>query len=125
MSCGRTKRRLSCHYNTPVAWKGNLIGVHGRVEGTPELRCVEWKTGKVLWAKEKFGAATLILTAGPVVAVTDAGDAVLIEPDAKAYKELARHKLLDATVRAQPALAGGRLFARDDAKLVCVELEVV
>ena len=39
------------------------------------------------------------------------------------YKERARAALLSKPVRAAPALAGGRLFARDGKSLVCVSLK--
>jgi hypothetical protein len=43
---------------------------------------------------------------------------------AEEYRELARARVLAAApVRAQIALAGGRLYARDERKLVCFNLK--
>ncbi|MFO1497195.1 MAG: PQQ-binding-like beta-propeller repeat protein [Verrucomicrobiota bacterium] len=61
---------LSSHYATPVERNGFLYGFHGRQEYGQSLRCLEWKTGKVRWSKEGFGAGSLILL-GESVACPD------------------------------------------------------
>jgi len=114
---------MSNHYNTAVRVKGELYGIHGRQEQKPELACVDWKTGKSLWTQPKFGCAGLIATAdGVILAVAEGGDLVAFAASPAAYKEMSRLKILDAPVRSVPALANGRLFARDGKKLVCVEV---
>ncbi len=110
---------LSCHYNTPVLVKEHLYGVDGRQEAGPRLRCVEWKTGKVLWTKAGFGAASLIAADGVLLAMVENGDLVLIDQSLTDYKELGRARLFDSKVRAAPALADGRFYARDDKKWSC------
>jgi len=47
---------------------------------------------------------------------------VLFEASPDGYKELGRAAVLNEPVRALPALAGGRLFARDGKKLVAIEV---
>jgi outer membrane protein assembly factor BamB len=116
-------RALSCHYNTPVRVGEYLYGVHGRQEAGPQLRCVEWKTGAVKWSVPRFGAASLIAVDGGLVALTEGGEVVRFDADPAAFKERGRAKVLGADTRAAPALAGGRLFARDGSRLVCVELK--
>jgi outer membrane protein assembly factor BamB len=116
-------RSLSCHYNTPVRVGDYLYGVHGRQEGGgAELRCVEWATGEVKWKQARFGCASLIAVDGGVLAVTEAGEVVRFAADPAIYKEVGRAKVLAGVTRAAPALAGGRVYLRDDSKLVCVEL---
>jgi outer membrane protein assembly factor BamB len=114
---------LSCHFNTPVLVNERLFGIDGRQEGKPQLRCVEWKTGKVLWTKEGFGCATLIAVEGLLLALVENGDLVLFEPSTVGYKELARAAILGGKVRTAPALSGGRLLARDNDKWICVDLK--
>lgn len=116
-------RSLSCHYDTPVLIGDHLYGIDGRQEGgAARLRCVDWKTGDVKWSVDRFGCASLLAVDGGLLAVTEAGELVRFEASAKAYKELARAKVLDAATRAAPALSDGRLFVRDDKRLVCVKL---
>ena len=114
---------LSCHYNTPVLFKEHLYGIDGRQEGgKAQLRCVDWKTGKVLWKEEGFGCATLTLADGLLLAMAETGDLVLIEPNPEKYKELARAAILEKPVRAATALSRGKFYARDGGKLVCVQV---
>lgn len=116
-------RSLSCHYSTPVLVGDHLYGVHGRQEGGgAQLRCVEWKTGEVKWSVERFGVASLIAVDGGLLAVTE-GELVRFEANPKEFKETARAKVLDGTVRAAPALSDGRLYLRDEKRLVCVRLK--
>jgi outer membrane protein assembly factor BamB len=116
-------RSLSCHYNTPVRVGDYLYGVHGRQEGVAQLRCVEWKTGAMKWTVPRFGTATLIAVDGGLLALTEGGELVRFDAAPDAFKERGRAKVLGTPTRAAPALAGGRLFARDGSKLVCVKLK--
>jgi outer membrane protein assembly factor BamB len=116
-------RSLSCQYNTPVRVGDYLYGVHGRSDvGTAQLRCVEWKTGTVKWSEARFGVASLIAVDGGLLALTEAGDLVRCDASPDAYRERARASILGKPTRAAPALADGRLFARDGSKMVCVNL---
>ncbi len=117
-------RSLSCHYDTPVLVGDYLYGIDGRQEGgAARLRCVEWKTGNVKWSVDRFGCASLLAVDGGLLAVTEGGELVRFEASPKAYKELTRAKVLDGVTRAAPALSDGRLFVRDDKRLVCLRLK--
>lgn len=113
---------ISSHFNTPALIGDHLYGIDGRQESRARLRCVEWDTGKVKWTKEGFGCAGLIAADGLLIAVAENGELVLIDPNAKEYKELFRSPILEAPVRAMPALSAGALFARDGSKLIAVRL---
>jgi outer membrane protein assembly factor BamB len=113
---------LSNHYDTSIYHDGYLYGIDGRQEEGARLRCVEFKTGKVQWTKEGFGCASLIRVEGRLIALTEGGDLVLIEPTAKEYREKARASVLGSPCRAALALANGRLYARDGKTLICWNL---
>ena len=116
-------KSLSCHYNTPVRVGDYLYGVHGRQEGgAAQLRCVEWKTGAVKWSQARFGLAVLIAVHGGLLALAESGELIRFDASPDGYKERGRAAILGDPSRAAPALAAGRLFARDGAKLVCVKL---
>ena len=57
-----------------------------------------------------------------LLATTDAGEIVLIEPTPSAYHELSRVKGITGKVWASPALSDGQLFLRSTSKGVCLEL---
>jgi outer membrane protein assembly factor BamB len=116
-------RVLSCHYGTPVLHDGFLYGFDGRQEGgEAELRCVEWRTGKVRWKQGGFGTGSLILADGHLLILGEQGDLVVAEATPAGYREKARATLLRGPVRAQPALAEGRFYARDGGRLGCWSL---
>jgi outer membrane protein assembly factor BamB len=111
---------MSNHFSTCVPFKGFLYGFHGRQEAGAALRCVELKTGKVMWNKDDYGCGQMILADGHVYLVTEDGDLVSVELSPEAYREKARAAvLLNRPVRAQPALANGKLYARDGKRLAC------
>lgn len=109
---------LSNHYNTSVKVGDHLYGIHGREEAGGELRCVEWKTGKVAWTKPQFGCAFLIAADGLLIAAVETGELVLLEASPKGYMERGRFAPLTKPLRGAPALSDGLLFVHDDKTLI-------
>jgi outer membrane protein assembly factor BamB len=119
---------LTCYFSTPVAVGSDQIymvtGQFGLLAATSTLRCVETKTGKELWKKEKIGkyhAALLRMGDDKLLMLDDFGNLTLIDPDPKEYKELSRGKVCGPTW-AHPALSDGRVYLRDEKELICVEV---
>jgi outer membrane protein assembly factor BamB len=120
---------LSCHYNTPAKVGAFVFGIHGRQEYGPELRCIEWATGKVRWKQPGFGCASLIAADGMLIAAVETGELVLLEANESEYREKGRFQALEKPERgARPAnalsmaLSEGRLFVRDGKKLAAWDL---
>lgn len=117
-------KALSSQYATPVRVGDHLYGTHGRSDtGVAQMRCVEWKSGAVKWSAERFGCASVIAVDGGILALTEGGELVRFDASPDGYKERGRFAPLGDKTRAAPALAGGRLFARDTKQLVCVGLK--
>jgi outer membrane protein assembly factor BamB len=115
---------MSSQYNTPVHVDGRLYGIDGRADlGEAELRCVDVKTGKVRWSQERFTCSSIIVADRHLIILTENGDLVSAEANPDKYCEKARASLLVGPCRAHPALADGRLYARDTRKLVCWNLK--
>ena len=51
------------------------------------------------------------------------GELLLVAASPQAFRLIARASILGPTVRAYPALADGRLFARNQKELVAVDLQ--
>jgi hypothetical protein len=113
---------LSSHYATAVHREGVLYGFHGRQEYGQSFRAVELLTGKVLWDEEGFGAGTVTLAADKLVIVRESGELVLAEASPKAFRALARARLLEGTVRAYPALSNGVIYLRNESTLAAFDL---
>lgn len=117
---------LTCYFSTPVAVKDNLYIVTGGLgpQASATLRCIDPTSGKELWQRGNVGKyhASLIRTGdNKLLMVEEKGDAVLLDPNPKEYRELARSKICGNTW-AHPGIAGGKLYLRDNRELVCVEL---
>jgi outer membrane protein assembly factor BamB len=114
---------MSSQYSTCVRSDGYLYGVDGRQDvGVARLRCIDPVKGQVLWTKDRFGIASLILVNDRLVIVKDDGTLLLVAASPERYQELGQFRLFRNTTRALPALADGRLFVRDTEQLKCVDL---
>ena len=118
----QAQEAITSHYSTSVHRDGFLYGFHGRQEARPDLRAVSLADGKVAWSERRYGAGSLILAGDRLLVLREDGRLVLVEATPRAYRELARAPVLEPTVRAHPALAGGVLYARDESQLVAVDL---
>lgn len=118
------EEQLTAQYVTPVLRDGFLYGFEGRVDTgpRPELRCVELATGKVRWSTTRVPHGGIILAGRDLLITGDTGELVRVNADPKEFVETGRAQILGREGRAQPALADGRLFARDKTKLVAVNL---
>ena len=120
---------LTCYFSTPMpVGKKHVYIVAGKLSFTPSstLYCVEVATGKVAWKKDKIGkyhAALMRTGDDKLLMLSDLGELVLIDPDPKEYKELARTKFAKSDqIWAHPAVSGGLLYYRDERDLYCLRL---
>ena len=114
--------QLSDHYATSVYHDGHLYGFHGRQEQGCDLRSVEFKTGKVKWSQDQFGAGTVTLVNDELFVLSEKGELFRAPATPAGFKPTGRAQILSFQVRAYPAIANGRLYARSKDRLVCVDL---
>jgi outer membrane protein assembly factor BamB len=113
---------LSNHYATSVYAGGYLYGFHGRQEFGQSFRAVEFQTGKVRWSQDRFGAGSVTLAGNRLLIVREHGELVLAAASPEGFTPVARAQILPGVVRAYPAIAGGRLYVRNENSLVCLDL---
>jgi len=117
---------MSSQYNTGIYQDGFVYGIHGREDAADaDLRCIDAKTGKVVWNKKGFGVAHLLSADGKLLIVKGKdGQLVLARADPSGFEELSRALVLPPGSRALPALSNGRLYVRgnprEDAELRCL-----
>ena len=117
---------MASQYNTSIYHDGHIYGFDGRVDSRtpPTFRCFELKTKKVKWDQPEFGNGSMILADGRLIVLTEKGDLCLVQASPAAFRETGRARLFeDGPCRAQIALANGRLYARDQKKIVCVDMK--
>src|SRR5262249_29293270 len=107
---------LTSYFSTPVAvGTKHVYMVTGKTPSPftkPEatLHCVEAVTGKELWQKARVGQyhASLLRTGDDrLLMMTDGGDLVLLDPNPREYRELARSNVSGPETWAHPALSDG------------------
>jgi outer membrane protein assembly factor BamB len=101
-----------------------------------ELRCLDTKTGEIVWETKKatgpgrWWNAFLVPQGNRVVICNEQGELIFAELSRAGYKERSRAKLLEPTqpigrrmtVWSHPAFAMGSIFARNDGELIRVSL---
>jgi hypothetical protein len=113
---------MSCHYATCVQHEGFLYGFDGRQEQGCVLRCVELANHRVRWSEPGLKAGTVTLAGRELLVLTEGGQLLRAPASPETFKVSARAQLWPDGVRAHPALADGRFYARSKNKLICVDL---
>ncbi|HMJ89237.1 MAG TPA: PQQ-binding-like beta-propeller repeat protein [Candidatus Acidoferrum sp.] len=113
------------HWSTPVYHDGHLYGMFSFKEyGDGPLKCVELATGKVKWEQPGFGAGNVVLVGNTVLALSDKGELIQVEPTPTAYKELSRAKVVTGKCWSTPTVANGRIYVRSTKEAACFDAGV-
>lgn len=114
---------LASQYCTPIVIGTHAYCLDGREDGPPgDLKCFEVATGKVAWQEKGFGYGTLLAADGKLLVAGNDGGLALVRASPAKLEILGRARPLAGSVRALPALAGGRLYLRDDKTLVALDV---
>lgn len=135
----RREKAMQTHWNTAVYHSGYLYGSSGRHEYNAELRCIEWKTGKVMWSEPGLTRASLLYVDGHFVCLSEDGALRLLRANPEKYELVSEwtpvdndapaspfgfgpKRLLKPPAWAAPILSHGLMYVRGDDRLVCLEL---
>lgn len=110
-------RVMENHFNSSVLHGGHLYGFH---RGT--LKCIEAATGKEMWANRDFGLGSLILADGRLWVLGEQGQLAVAEARPDALTVQAKAQVLNGKCWTPPALAGGRLYLRNQSEAVCLDV---
>jgi outer membrane protein assembly factor BamB len=111
---------------------GGVILVGDHLYGISDkggLKCMELKTGKVVWEDKKVAKGSLAYADGLLIcrAEKGKGTVILCEASPTGYKELGRFDQPDVTKEwptwAHPTIANGKLYLRDFDLLLCYDLK--
>jgi outer membrane protein assembly factor BamB len=115
--------RLPCYTGSCVLAAGCIFGV----TKAGVLKCLDWETGKELWAERGFGGHGALMAADGllVILTSDEGKLVVARAGRERYEEVRRAVVFagDPRTFTAPVLANGRLHARSYAgEVVCLRV---
>ena len=132
-------KSFRAHWNTPIHVDGYLYGASGRNPPDTDFRCIEWKSGKVMWKEDTGDRSSLLHVDGHFIYIGEFGELRLIKvnperPEVVSKVILRRDeagadpvdggkpRLLKYPCWAAPILSHGLLFVRGDDRVVCLEV---
>ena len=128
---------LELHWTTPIYHDGYLYAFSGRNEPDAVMRCVEFKTGKVMWERDErwrphsmkqppvYGRGSFIKADGKLIALGEGGLLGLFKLNHEQPEEISRYQVpqLHYPSWAAPVLSEKRLYIRSEDHLVCLDLK--
>ncbi len=105
---------------------GHIYCGHGNGNGMPI--CVEMATGKIAWGPERAegkGETSLVYADGHIIFRRQDGTVLLVKATPKRFEVVRKFKpaFQERESWAHPAIAGGKLYLREQDKLMCYELK--
>ena len=130
---------LEIHWNTPIYHGGYLYAFSGRNEPDARFRCVELKTGRLLWDRDEswplhsshetpqpnvYGRGSAILADGKLIVLGEGGLLGLFKVNPQKPQEISRWQVpqLHYACWAAPVLSRRKLYLRSEEELVCLNL---
>ena len=127
----RRAKAMECHWSTPIFHDGYLYGCSGRHSSEAELRCIDWKTGRIQWSEPTWSRCSLLYADGHLIVLSEHGELSLIKATPNAYEVVASYRsqddpptrhIIDYPAWAAPAFCDGTLYISGNRELVCLEL---
>ncbi|MHC4514335.1 MAG: PQQ-binding-like beta-propeller repeat protein [Planctomycetota bacterium] len=105
-----------------------LVGDHVYGLGRRNLKCIELKTGDVIWEKRSVGKGSIAYADGHLVVRSERGSGALalVEATPEGYREKGRFdqpERSEVPSWAHPVIFGGKLYIRDQDVLLCFDLK--
>jgi outer membrane protein assembly factor BamB len=116
-------KQLMNHWSSPVCKDGYVYGLYGwKALETAPLKCVEVKTGKVVWSHDGFGQGGIQLVGDQLVVQGDRGQIAVVEASPQGYHEVARTQPLRGKCWNMAVVSDGKLFSRSTTEVVCLDV---
>lgn len=115
---------LQNHHSSSVFKDRHLFGFDG--DGTAFLKCVNFDTGKEVWdAEREVTKGSIILAGKHLIIQTERGELWLVEATPEDFRPVAKtpRVLTGSNNWATPTLVDGRLYLRDEEKVVCYDVK--
>ena len=109
--------KMKNHFATSVLHGNYLYGFDNAI-----LKCIDANTGDEKWKTRGYGKGTLMLANDHLIILGDRGKLGLAEATPYDYNEVASAEVLSGLCWTVPTLANGRLYARNEKEMVCLDM---
>ena len=83
-----------------------------------DFRCMDFKTGRILWSSDRTGQATVVAADGKLLLLNDRGEVILARASATRYEELGRSEIFPGEICwTAPCLYHERLYVRSPTRV--------
>ena len=106
-------RAFRTQLNAAVLHDGHLYGVDGDTTSIASLKCLEFATGKEVWAHKDFRTGALSLADGRLIGLSGTGTLMIAPASPAGFAPTATAKILDGKCWAAPVLANGLIYCRN------------
>jgi len=130
---------LELHWNTPLYHDGYLYAFSGRNEPDARFRCVELKSGKLMWDRDEswplhsgyatpqpkvYGRGSAIMADGKLIVLGEGGLLGLFKVNPTKPEEISRWQVpqMHYACWAAPVLSRRKLYLRSEEQLVCLNI---
>ena len=114
-------KKMNNHFSSSVLYQDHLYGFNDAT-----LTCLEFKTGTMKWRERgTFGKGSVLVADGRLIILGENGLLALAEATPEGYREKSRLTFADgsAKVWSIPVIADGRMYVRDETRLVCYDVK--
>ena len=130
-SPSRRNKSMRLHWNTAIHHEGYLYACSGRSSNGAELRCVELKTGKIMWAQRVDERASLLWVDDYFIYLGEYGSLMLLKCTPEKMDIVSEtvprdengRQFIEYPAWSGPVLSNGLLYIRGKDRLVCFALE--
>jgi outer membrane protein assembly factor BamB len=106
------------HFSSSVRYKDHFYGFH-----EAELTCMEVKSGQVVWSQRGFQKGSLIRADDTLIVLGERGQLALVKASPAAFEQKAAYQVVRQKTWTPPVLAQGKLYIRDQDKVICLDMK--
>ncbi len=113
-------KALRTQMNAAVLHGKHLYGVDGDTTEKASLKCIDFATGKEVWAEPGFGSGGVIVADGKLIALSAMGEIIIAPATPGGFKPATRAQALAPKCWTAPVLANGLVYCRNQRGHVAV-----
>ncbi len=111
-------REMKNHFSSSIFYEGHFYGFNNT-----RLVCMDFKKGKTQWSQAGFNKGSLLGIDGHMIVLGERGKLALVELNPNEYREKSKTSIFPRTkCWTVPTVANGRLFARNEQEMVCLDI---